>query len=1361
MEALNSKPPNIPSITAILQRAILASARVKAHVISTDERESGLRNLLNFGHSIGHAIEAILAPQVLHGECVSIGMVKEAQLARYLGVLAPSAVARLTKCIASYGLPTTLQDEMVRKRSGGKKCTVDRLVEIMAVDKKNDGAHKKIVLLSGIGRTYEQKASLVADREIRVVLSPAVKVHLGSDSRMPDEVSCTPPGSKSISNRVLILAALSAATCRLTNFLHSDDTQHMLSALAKLGAASFSWEDDGRVLVVTGNGGELQPCDEELYIGNAGTASRFLTTVAALAKPSPSVDSTILTGNSRMKERPIGPLVASLRDCGIDIEYLEKPGCLPLRIPASGGLKGGEIELTASVSSQYVSSILMSAPYAKEPVTLRLVGGKVISQLYIDMTIAMMRSFGVSVEMTGPNTYHIPCQRYTSPALYEVESDASSATYPLAIAAITGTTCTVPNIGSKSLQGDARFATDVLRPMGCTVVQTDTSTTVTGPPKGQLRALHVDMEPMTDAFLTASVLAAVAGPSASTGTRTTRTTRISGIANQRVKECNRIRAMADQLAKFGVACREFDDGLEVDGRGGVEPEGPGAQGIHCYDDHRVAMSFGVLALAAPRPVLLLDKECTGKTWPGFWDTLSQLWGAEIEGVEPPSPESSVIPVSGGAQKSIVIIGMRGAGKTTMGSWASAHLGWPLLDLDTALEEKIGMDIPAMIKTHGWGFFRREEVGLLGEVLREKGSGYVVACGGGIVESPNARAQLHAWKQGGGAVVLVTRDMEKIVEYLDLDKTRPAYADPTIDTWLRRKDWYQDCSNFHFHSPSGVPQDMAGIAGALGRVLDVATGRGDVLETLRRKEQSFFVCLTASNVKELALERVVFGADAVELRVDLLEDPYSLNQGVPTADFVVDQIAWLRSRTSLPLIFTVRTQGQGGRFPDGAHQEALQLYALAARLAIEFIDVEITFPDKLLHEVAAIKGNSKIIASHHDPAGALSWRDGSWIQHLNRALQHGDVIKAVGIATHNNDNLALEHFRTRAAQSLPVPLIALNMGPHGKLSRVLNRFLTPVTHPALPSASAPGQLSAADIRRTRTLLGHDDGVEARSFFVAGAPIAHSRSPAIFDRLFTDAGLPHTYGRFETADAAALRDALRSPTFGGASITIPLKQDVIPLLDAIGPEVEVIGAVNTVVPERIGGGTFVRLVGRNTDWQGIVTVLRQHLLARSSSQSNKQQAGLIVGGGGTARAAVYALHSLGCTPVYLVGRAPEKMAALAASFPAEHRLRVLGAPADIDGVDVPPSLAVGTVPGDAPIEGPMLEVLQRLLRKGSGGCLLEMAYKPLETQTVLLAKEAGWQTVNGLEALVGQAVEQFELWTGLEAPCGIAKVSGESP
>ena len=318
--------------------------------------------------------------------------------------------------------------------------------------------------------------------------------------------------------------------------------------------------------MVEGGAGSLSVPEKgkEIYLGNAGTAARFLTTVCTLVQPSPSGESTVITGNARMKQRPIGPLVDALRSNGSSVDYLEGEGCLPLRI-APAGLKGSRIQLSASVSSQYVSSILLCAPYAAEQVTLELVGEQVISQPYIDMTTAIMKTFGIEVtrekDASGKllDIYTIPKGTYINPENYNIESDASSATYPLAIAAITGTEVTIANIGSSSLQGDARFAKEVLEPMGCEVVQTETETTVRGPPVGTLKAIgHVDMEPMTDAFLTASVLAAVATAPPLPGRELSdaggpNATRILGIANQRVKECNRIKAMIDQLGMSSLS----------------------------------------------------------------------------------------------------------------------------------------------------------------------------------------------------------------------------------------------------------------------------------------------------------------------------------------------------------------------------------------------------------------------------------------------------------------------------------------------------------------------------------------------------------------------------------------------------------------------------------------------------------------------------------------------------------------------------------------------------------------------------------------------------------------------------------------
>ncbi|KAF7509948.1 hypothetical protein GJ744_007262 [Endocarpon pusillum] len=1391
----------LEAIKDILQRVILASVKFKAHVVTADEREGGLRNLLNFGHSIGHAIEAFLTPQILHGECVAIGMVKEAELARYLGVLKGVAVGRLVKCISAYGLPTSLEDDRVRRLSGGKHCSVEQLIVKMAIDKKNDGAKKKVVLLSAIGRTYEPRASAVSDAELRVALSPSIEVTPGVPSSL--DVTCAPPGSKSISNRALVLAALGSGTCRLSNLLTSADTEVMMAALRHLGAATFTWEDEGEVLVVSGNGGNMLASSTDLYLGNAGTAARFLTTVATLAHKN-EVNDSVLTGNARMKQRPIGDLVDALRANGAGVEYLETNGCLPLRIAASGGFNGGIINLAAKVSSQYVSSLLMCAPYAKNPVTLKLVGGKPVSQPYIDMTVAMMASFGIKVEKssTEDHTYHIPQGRYVNPAEYVIESDASSATYPLAVAAITGTTCTVPNIGSASLQGDARFAVDVLRPMGCKVSQTPSSTTVTGPTDGKLTPLtSVDMEPMTDAFLTASVLGAVAQ-----GKGASHTTRIYGIANQRVKECNRILAMKDELSKFGVMCHEHEDGIEINGIGRDNLRQPQA-GVFCYDDHRVAMSFSVLALAAPKPTLILEKECVGKTWPGWWDTLSQTFQVRLEGKELDESQSGAVSTTDKASASIFIIGMRGAGKTTSGSWVATFLGRKFIDLDTELEATVGMTIPEMIRREGWPSFREKELALLKTVMVDKTHGYVFACGGGIVESAEAREMLIDWHQKKGNVLLVQRDISKVMDFLQIDKTRPAYVEDMMGVWLRRKPYFQECSNLQYYSQHSHSDTLALAAEDFDRFLRVVTGKVDYLEAMKQKKVSYFVALTFPDFRPHLhlLPEICIGGDAVELRVDLLREP-GTDSMMPSIDYVTEQLSLLRSVIPLPVIFTIRTLSQGGIFPDNAHAEALALYSLAVRMGCEFVDLEIAWPDHVLTKVSSMKGFSKIIASYHDLSGSLSWRDKHYMPFYHKAMQYGDIVKLVGVARTLEDNFALQNFKSWAAELQDMPMIALNMGERGQLSRILNKFMTPVSHPALPYKAAPGQLSAAEINRGLSLIGE---LPARRFYLFGSPIQASRSPALHNTLFAETGLPHTYNLSETTDVESLGPILRSPDFGGASVTIPLKLEIMPLLDEIAEEAQIIGAVNTIIaveqpaasssPSQDTPAPKPKLVGRNTDYLGMVQCLRRAGAfgssgSRTSSSLSDSNSGsesgtdsaLVVGNGGTARAAIYALHSMGYRPIYLVGRQVEKVQKMVGIFPSGYDIRILDAgcpnttnPDQVEGKEettgtdsmgriiVPPKAAIATIPADRPIDPGVESVLESIFNtnrltapddpntpggggdKGSAGrrVLVEMAYRPRVTPVMQLAERAGWITVPGWEALVAQGMWQFRYWTGI--------------
>ncbi|KAI0251026.1 EPSP synthase-domain-containing protein [Lactifluus subvellereus] len=1365
----------------LLLSVIVGSISVKAHIVTNDERETtGLRNLVNFGHTIGHAIEAVLTPSMLHGECISVGIILEAEVARQLGHLGQVGVGRLTRCLKSYNLPVSLSDPRIMGLPTSKLLTVDRLLDIMRIDKKNTGPEKKIVLLATIGKTVEQKASVVPDVVIAKTLAEAAKVIPGVPTKSP--VRMATPGSKSLSNRALVLAALGSGTCRLRNLLHSDDTQVMMTALHELKGARFEWEDGGETLVVHGGQGALSvpPKGKEIYLGNAGTAARFLTTVCTLVQPSETGPAaTVITGNARMKQRPIGALVNALSANGSQIKYLESEGCLPLSI-APAGLKGGRIKLAASVSSQYVSSILLCAPYAEEPVILELTGGQVISQPYIDMTIAMMRTFGVEVARevdpaTGRvlDVYNIPKAVYRNPQEYNIESDASSATYPLAIAAITGTTCTIANIGSASLQGDARFAKEVLEPMGCTVTQTATETTVQGPPIDQLKALGlIDMEPMTDAFLTASVLAAVAAASPAKGRELgdgsrPRTTRIVGIANQRVKECNRIRAMIDQLAKFGVETRELDDGLEVYGKPISELK-PGVS-VHCYDDHRVAMAFSVLGSVVNETVIE-EKRCVEKTWPNWWDDLENKIGLKVVGVEL-GQTADHASAKQDAAPSVLVIGMRGSGKTFVGELAAATLGWSFIDADAFFEEKFPTGLRDYVQQHGWSAFRTAELDILKELLAQFPSRHIISLGGGIVETPAARDILSAYAKDH-PVVHVARPVDEIVAYLEAESSRPAYGEPIIDVFKRRERWFTECSSHEFpnattvstqteaNSPSeGLPRPPVhtnNIRDEIARFFGHITGqKANVAPSLARGHRSYFLSLTFSDViPSLAnFEELSAGVDAIELRVDLLRTRSQFDTAGPhiaPLSYVAEQVAAIRRVSSLPIVYTVRTVSQGGAFPDKSVKEAFDLFRLALRLGVEYVDVEISWPEKDIRDLVSRKGNAKIVASWHDWSGNLKWDSPSVDAAAEVAKAFGDIVKIVGKANSLDDNLALHRFVTRASSAGDAkPIIAINMGLEGQLSRILNTTFTPVTHPLLPTKAAPGQLSFVEIQTALNLIGQ---LPAKNFYIFGRPIAHSMSPTLHNTAFQLLGLPHSYERLETEDVDhEVRQTLTLPDFGGASVTIPFKRDIIAHLDQLSPEAEAIGAVNTVIPRRNADGSQV-LFGDNTDWIGIRNVIQ----ARLPPSVRKIDSCLVIGAGGTARAAIYALHSLGATCIYLFNRTRPSAEELVHAIPGAH-VELLDT-LDVASIQRPaPSVIISTVPASATTieEGtPNALFLPSSLFSAEAGVVVDMAYKPAETPLLRLAKAVPairkWHSVMGIEVLLEQGYRQFELWTGRRCP-----------
>ena len=414
-------------------------------------------------------------------------------------------------------------------------------------------------------------------------------------SRVDGEIQL--PGSKSLSNRILLLAALSRGETEVHNLLDSDDTDRMVESLQRLGV-SLALSQDKTFGRVQGLDGPFASQETELFLGNAGTAIRPLGAALCLGE-----GEFTLTGEPRMYERPIRDLVDTLRQLGADIEYLGRDGYPPLRIHAKGN-PGGAVSIRGNLSSQYLTAILLSAPLARQDTVVDVIG-ELVSKPYVDMTVAVMRRFGVSVESEGYRQFRIPGnQGYQSPGAALVEGDASSASYFLAAAAIKGGAVRVNGVGLASVQGDVRVA-DVLEQMGASVRWGESWIEVG---RGDLRGVDLDLNHIPDAAMTVAATALFAqGP-----------TTIRNVGNWRVKETDRLTAMAVELRKVGAQVEEGADYLTI-----TPPERIAPAAIDTYNDHRMAMSFSLAALGSA-PIAINNPKCVSKTFPDFFERLAGL-----------------------------------------------------------------------------------------------------------------------------------------------------------------------------------------------------------------------------------------------------------------------------------------------------------------------------------------------------------------------------------------------------------------------------------------------------------------------------------------------------------------------------------------------------------------------------------------------------------------------------------------------------------------------------------------------------------------------------------------------------------------
>ncbi len=404
------------------------------------------------------------------------------------------------------------------------------------------------------------------------------------------------PGSKSYTNRALLIAALASGHSEIQGALFSDDTEYMIHALRQLGLA-VNVAASEQVIRVQGAAGAVPARSANLFVGNAGTAARFLTAYVALGTGRYRID-----GVARMRERPIGPLLDALRQLGVDARSERDNGCPPVLIDCHG-LLGGAVRIPGNLSSQYISALMMVAPCTPDGIDLEI-QGTLVSQPYVDLTLSVMGSFGATARVDAYREVHVPGGQSYHGRIYRVEPDASAASYFLAAAAVTGGRIRIEALGRTSVQGDLRLA-EILARMGCRLTWGDDFVELQGPVR--LTGVDVDMADLSDVAQTLAAIAPFA----------TEPVHIRGIGHVRRKETDRIAAVTTELRRLGASVVEREDGWDI------FPSALAPTVVETYDDHRMAMSFAITGLRLPG-VKIANPRCVAKTFPDFFERLDQV-----------------------------------------------------------------------------------------------------------------------------------------------------------------------------------------------------------------------------------------------------------------------------------------------------------------------------------------------------------------------------------------------------------------------------------------------------------------------------------------------------------------------------------------------------------------------------------------------------------------------------------------------------------------------------------------------------------------------------------------------------------------
>lgn len=565
------------------------------------------------------------------------------------------------------------------------------------------------------------------------------------------------PGSKSYTNRALIIASLAEGVSTLSGYSRSNDSFLLIKILKRLGVGILL---DGNTITVKGDGGKFKEFNGKINVEDAGTAMRFLTALCCLIP-----GEIILEGSQRMHQRPIKGLVDALLQLGVNITYLGESGFPPIKIKG-GNLHGGKVAIDASLSSQFISALMMIAPSLPSGLEIT-VTGEIASTPYIDMSISVMKHFGASIEQK-PGKYFIKGGSAYTSANYIIEGDASSASYFFALAALTQSTIRVKNLSPSSLQGDVMFV-NLLEQIGCKVVKAENYIEVSG--TKELCSISVDMKDMPDVAQTLAMVAAFAKGK----------TILTGLKNLEIKETKRLTAIQKELTKIGIACES--DGEQITIQGG----NPKGALIHTYNDHRMAMAFAI-AGARVKGLFIESPEVVKKSFPDFWNTLKEI-GVKVD-IEK-------------AVNNIVVIGFMGAGKTTISKLLGNKSGLKVIETDDEIIKRSGFEsVKEIFDKKGETYFREIENKVIADCAGK--SNCIISCGGGVIANiENVRLLKES-----GKIIFLSASFETILKRLKHQDSRPLFNHGAKELYQKRLPLYKSCADKIIVTDSLKPEEVA-------------------------------------------------------------------------------------------------------------------------------------------------------------------------------------------------------------------------------------------------------------------------------------------------------------------------------------------------------------------------------------------------------------------------------------------------------------------------------------------------------------------------------------------------------------------------